>query len=365
MKDRQIAIVDSASNPLVSIQPSSYSEAFDRAKPLDHTVGTISRLSALMQAAPSLGMAASTGRKQLMEVVINGNLVRAADGNGLRAIAMEGGKIKEHARLFEVGNLQTAINAAAVWQVASVVVAQKHLADINKKLDEIKAGVKDLSSFLNEQRRSRIKATYDYLNQAYQAIRGGELPAAIRTQLESCERDLLEIQHHLGQEHQRVVDSKVKHAETFGTEDLTKDIARKLDSLAGLGQDMALCLKTRVAAWHVLAVYPGEPELKRARRENIEESIRHLEAMAPHLATSLAYEIGGVKSIWNWESTLEARKVDLSRRLNSTRDALSTIAQMTREGVVRSGELMVEHDQPTRVWLQFEKNAVTGARIEA
>ena len=64
-----------------------------------------------------------------MEVVINGDLVQASDGDGLRAFAMESGHIKEHARLFDVQKLQNAINAAAIWQVASVVVAQKHLAN--------------------------------------------------------------------------------------------------------------------------------------------------------------------------------------------------------------------------------------------
>jgi hypothetical protein len=70
-----------------------------------------------------------------MEVVINGDLVRAADGHGFRAIAMGAKGVREHARLFEVKNLQNVVNAAAVWQIASVLVAQKHLADISKITD--------------------------------------------------------------------------------------------------------------------------------------------------------------------------------------------------------------------------------------
>ncbi len=99
--------------------------------------------------------------------------VPAGDGNGLRAFTVIADGIKEHARVFEVENLQNMINAAAIWQIASVVVAQKHLTDINKKLDEIKDGVLGISRFLDNQRKSRIRSTYDYLGQVSQAIQGG------------------------------------------------------------------------------------------------------------------------------------------------------------------------------------------------
>lgn len=104
----------------------------------DHRSKPIGRLTALIQAVPSLLVASEAHGKRLMEVVINGDLVRAADGNGSRPYAITNGRISELARLFEVEKLSDMINAAAVWQIASVVVAQKHLADISQKLDELK-----------------------------------------------------------------------------------------------------------------------------------------------------------------------------------------------------------------------------------
>ncbi|GAB3630346.1 hypothetical protein PTE30175_03582 [Pandoraea terrae] len=359
-----IAIVDAASAPLVTIRASDSSEAFGRAKSVSTDDGTMGRLSGLLQAAPSVLVASEASGKQLMEVVINGDLIRAADGNGLRAIAMGPDGIKEHARLFEVKNLQNMINAAAVWQIASVVVAQKHLADISKKLDEIKAGVQNLSSFLDEERRSRIEATYEYLSQAYRAIKAGELPLAIRAELESCERELLAIELHLDKEYRRVVEKKVKHTETLGTGDLAADIERKIDGLAQLGQDIELCLKTRIAAWHVLSLYPGEPQLKLERRASIERSIEGIESLVPYTSTELAGEIGGIKSAWNRESTLAERRTKLSRRRESAQGGLANCSQTAKSSVAKSSELLLTHDKPTRMWLEVEKGAVVGARID-
>ena len=52
------------------------------------------------------------------------------------------------------------VNAAAVWQVASVDVAQKHLADISAKLDEIHKGVEALEEINVRSPTSSISLTY-------------------------------------------------------------------------------------------------------------------------------------------------------------------------------------------------------------
>jgi hypothetical protein len=195
-------------------------------------------MSELFQAVPSLLVAGEAHGKQFMEVIINGNLVRAADGNGYRAFAMASGHITEHARLLEPSNLQSLINTTAIWQVASVIVAQKHLADISKKLDEIKDGINGISSFLDNQRKARIQSTYDYLGQAYQSIQAGELPDSVRNEIEKCERDLHEIQLHLESEYKQKIDEKVEDEEMFGTRELTSQINNKIEKLHPLIGDM-------------------------------------------------------------------------------------------------------------------------------
>lgn len=362
-KPDRVVIGSNPALPLVKIEAVSAINDFEKAKPLDTKSNkSISRLSVLCQAVPSLLVAGESSGKRLMEVVINGDLVRAADGNGLRAFAMNGKSIAEQARLFEVGNLQNMINAAAIWQIASVVVAQKHLADISRKLDEIKAGVQHISQFLENQRKSRVLATYDYLGQVYLAIKGGDLPDSSRINLESCERDLLEIQLHLEMEYRQKVDKKVEHTETFGTEELTNDIGKKISELDELTEDIALCQKTRIAAWHVLSLFPGDAQLKVARRASIQKSIDSLSRLAPHLEESLKSEIAAVDSFWNTGSTLEARKRGLKSKCMTAAGSLKSKARQSSEHVIHSERILLEHDQPTRLYLQFENGELIGAR---
>ncbi len=362
----RVLIGSHAASPLVTIEAVPGIHDVEKAMQLNtEDDKSISRLSALCLAVPSLLVTVEASGKRWMEVVIHGDLVRAADGNGLRAFAMNGKGISEHARLFEAKNLQHVINAAAVWQIASVVVAQKHLADISQKLDEIKTGIQHISQFLANQRKSRILATYDYLGQVYLSIKGGDLPISSRINLENCERDLLEIQHHLEMEYDQKVKEQVKHTETFGTEDLTNDIGKKIEELEELTRDMSLCLKTRMVAWYVLSLFPGDPQLKLARRASIQKSIDSLSTLAPRLETNIKKEIDGVKSYVNLTSTLELRKRTLEEKCMMTVKSLENTAEQLSKDTHHSEHLLLEHDRPTRLYLQIEGGELLEVRQAA
>ena len=362
MPDR-IVIGNDPNSPLVTIEQLSEIQDFENAKPLDvKRDKSISRLNPLLQAVPSLLMAGEASGKRLMQVSINGDLVRAADGNGLRAFAMNGNSISEHARLFELGKLSTLINCVAVWQIAAVVVAQKHLADISQKLDDILADIQHISEFLKNQRRSRMKASYDYLWQVYGAIMGGEFPDSSRIELESCERDLLEIQNHLEMDFRNKAEEEVEHKERFGTEELTKGINEKISDLEMLAKDISLCLKTRIAAWHLLLLYPGEPELKRARQRTIEESIASYEELADSINLNLSNDIDDVKAFWNKGSTLSARRMSLTDRSMNTANMMRQTAKESRAHLKQTANKMLVRNQPTRLYLQFENGELVGAR---
>ncbi len=359
----RIVIGENPDFPVVIIDALPSTNEYEIAKPLDAQNGTsISRLSALCQAIPSLLVAGEASGKRLMEVVINGDLVRASDGNGLRAFTMASKGIKEHARIFDVQNLQNMINAAAIWQIASVVVAQKHLADISRKLDEIKDGVQGISRFLDNQRKSRIRATYAYLGQIYQAIRGGELSDSARILLEICERDLLEIQHHLEMEYRQKVDKKIKHTETAGTKDLTRDITSKMQELDLITEEIALCIKTRIAAWHVFSLFPGEPQLKLARRSSIQESIDAFKSLAPYCEAGMKSEISAVDAFWTPKNWLVARRQALTRKCDSAVNALAHKTQQASQQMAQSEQLLLDNDRPTRLIFQFENGVFVGAR---
>ena len=67
---------------------------FGRARAIELTGSSLpGRLNAALQAVPSVIAQQAQSGKLIMEVVINGELVRAASGEGYRAFAKEGGML--------------------------------------------------------------------------------------------------------------------------------------------------------------------------------------------------------------------------------------------------------------------------------
>jgi hypothetical protein len=351
--------------PMLTIKLVSSLSEFGEVKPIDaRREGATGRLGPLLQAASSLLVAQEASGKQLMEVVINGSLVTAADGNGLRAFAIGPKGIEEHARLFNVANLQDMVTAAALWQVASVLVAQKHLADISSKLEEIQKGVAGISRFLDNQRKARISSTYEYLGQVYTALQGGELPEAARHELESCERDLIEIQQHLMAEYRQKAHTKVEVG-TWGTKKTCRGIETKLNELDLLAQDIAVCLETRIAAWCVLSLFPGNPHQKMARRDNIQESIRSFVSLGSCGQDNVQAEITSINSVWNRTKTLESRRRSLEGKNTAAVQNLSDLSTRALGQIWRSEQVMLEADRPTHLLLHIENGVVVGAEQRA
>lgn len=357
-----VVIGDQPGRPAITIQPSTaFSDygAGQRRDPADNALG---RLGAVLQSAPSLLVAGEAHGRQLYEVVINGELVRAADGNGLRAFTMGPKGIQEHARLFENGRLQNMINAAAVWQVASVVVAQKHLADISRKLDRISEGVSAISGFLDSEREARIAAAWRYLGQAKGVLAAGELPVSMRGQLEQCERDLIGMQLHLHREFIQILEKPVVRTETLGTEALARDILQKVTTLGSVLGSLELCLHTRIAAWHVLSLFPGEPGLKEIRHRDIQQAVYDLGALVPVFDREMDREIGAVASFFTPGSRIRQRRDLLTEAADALAGRISDAWSATDRGLRHAARLLRRHDEPVRLLLCYENGRLEEMR---
>jgi len=360
--DTRIVLADSSNKPAITIQASQDFEAYEAGRKDGSLSALASRLGSMLQAAPSVLAAGEASGKQLMEVVVNGDLVRAADGNGFRAFTIGSKGVKEHARLFDSERLQNVLNAGAVWQVASVIVAQKHLADISRKLDTIAEGVRSLSNFMNDQRRSRIEAAYRYLEQARSTLDAGEISSSIRTELERCERDLLETETHLHKEILQKFATAVKDEETIGTSDLAMGISRKIRSQEALLRELALCIRTRICAWHVLSLFPGEPKLKEARRADLQRAISDYAALSPAFENAINGDIRNMSSFFNLESTLKRRRDALEKQAGDTVLKIGNTRVAADRMICDTSELLTRHDAPVRILLQYKDGVLEGMR---
>lgn len=154
---KEIVIVDDGSdNELIKISPlAKVSRKLKKLNNIPEKV--LDGLNPLISSLPSLLTSAEVASGKYYRVVISGDLTKAQDlSGGLRAFKMENGKIKEHARLFDPSELQNLANFSTAFNVVSGLVGQKHLADINKKLDDIKESIDKIKAFQEDDRTSSI-----------------------------------------------------------------------------------------------------------------------------------------------------------------------------------------------------------------
>lgn len=234
--------------------------------------GNISRLAPLLQAMPGLAAAAQQQGTDYVRVVVNGSLAQAADGDGLRGfVRAANGKFVEHARFYEDARLQNLVNTAAVFQIASAVVAQKHLADINARLDSIDREIKKVNAFLEESRRSVIVGVMAYLKQVAVPVLGGHRSPHVRQKFEDFEAELNGVQAHLTTDIQKLEGeaATLKDPSTIGTAGLTRslgDIQLKIENLIS---QWTLCHRTRLAASQLVSTWDGEDLLVKSRLDTL------------------------------------------------------------------------------------------------
>lgn len=351
-------------NPAVTLRsfPLSDLAEVSGAPIIKPSLGVAARISALMQAAPSVLVAEAHRGRKLMEVVINGELTRAADGNGYRAMSIAGNRITENARLFETKDLSNLVNAAAVWQLASVVVAQKHLADISQKLGEIKEAVGGISEFLDSGRRAVIHGTYEYLKQGYETLAQGELSLSIRTEIESCERELLKVQDHLLQDIQRCAQVVPADDDTFGTESLRVNSIKKYSDVRRAVEDLKACIKTRALAWFVLSLYPGEHALKETRRKSVEDALDSFRSLQSLVDQQGTLDVGRFKSMWNRDGTLEARRAEVLAEASAAAALLEGARADTLTQLRSSQARLIERDGTTHLVIELIDGKVATIR---
>ncbi len=329
---------------------------------------SISRLTPLLQLVPALATAKEVAGTNYMEVVTNGDrLLRTKDGI-LKAITVApDGKFSGIANVIEPSHLSAMVNASALWNVASVALAQKHLADISKKLSDIKLAVDDIRKFQKDERRSLLTGSIRYFEQVAPSVLAGELSDRVLHQIERHEGDLLRVQDHLLEEILTHTDGirNLKDGETFGSAEITQSIESHQSLLDSLYREMFLCIRARACGWQLLCIFPGDGIGKKNRRQDIQKSLDRLTDTDDLLTSAdklLREKIHSVSSFWNWESTVNKRKLSL---LRSTETLLQSVA-------IARGEIQRELDgadsmlaamlRPVTMTVRIEEGRITALR---
>lgn len=150
-----------------SLYPTIYNRKIDNK--------SISILNQTLNIAPNLFIKRELSNKNhaIVNIPLN-KLTKAKDEDGLRAIIHGQKGISENARIYEPKTLRNLINSGILLNLASTLTAQKHLADINEKLDEINSNLNDIKEHLQQERGAKITSAYKEASKTYNYLAKGE-----------------------------------------------------------------------------------------------------------------------------------------------------------------------------------------------
>lgn len=308
----------------------------------------IDRLAPILQAMPGLGAAIQQNGSEYLRVVVNGPLAKAADGDGLRGWVHDGKRFTEQARFYEDPKLQNIVNSAAIFNVASAVVAQKHLADINERLEVIELGVAAIHNFLKDARFSAISGALLYLRQIAGPVMTGAQTPAIRQKLEDFEVSLGSIQFHLESDIRELHESVVtmKEPRIPGAVGMLAALQAPQPKFLELIDQWTLCLAARMAACQLVSAFPGEESTVQARQRDLSASVDSFSAekgIAENVMSSMTEKNQKMTSVFESKSESYARQLSLERW---QKKALQPTLQNVRKQV-RTADAFLTFQEPS------------------
>lgn len=341
---------------------------------LDPSRTHLSAFSPLLQLIPSALTSAEFGRDNYMRIMVHGPLAMAsAPQSFLPFVLGAQGRVEDLAQLKNSDQLRQLISSGMGWQLAFVTVAQKHLADINKKLDYVRQGVEDIREFLKNERRSRIVGTLEYLRQVSTTLGKKDSPTVLRNQLEQIERDLLQIQDHVVHDLRASTDkiAAIMQGRFERRATRVKTIQRRADEMYELEKEWLLCMVARVINWQVLSVFPGDKQFKMARRESIYKSIDEFSGLLERNYGQLYEKTAAVKSVLDSFSTTEQDKsflvqFDLRRHLIDDNKQITSDTVVLRDEVRQFADRLWSAQKPIVLALKLDQSRIVEAyEIEA
>jgi len=327
-------------------------------------IGLMSRLGACLQAAPSLMVQRAHEGRQLMEVIISEPLSRAADGVHWRAFARKAnGQVKEHALLANTDKLHALVNVSAVWQVASIIVAQKHLADISSKLSDIKRGIDELKNLHQDTIDGVIEGTYHYLRMVARSIEMGEINLDARSELESCRRDLLVASSTLGRMFEGCLRKVISHRETFGTAELLTASLARYDELDRIRTALETSFNVQALCWEVVSVFPGSKVTADLWKEQTLECVENFNRYANQVTETSEQDAVRIRSLVNSNELLALRRRSVLDRAEQSALALTSSSSAFERSVLRTSRILEHRNDQVRLGVEIVDGNVEQIRV--
>ena len=241
-------------------------------------------------------------------------LVNAKDGDGLRAIILGNKGISENARIYSPEKLQNLVNSGALFNLASTLVAQKHLADINEKLDEINDNLKDIKEWLQEERKAKITSAYkeSYRTYNYHLAKGEKISAKEENLLVNHLKDVQQVYDHIQSDLKKVC-KNIQECDKIQS----KKLLGLLKSFNSAYEELKLCCNAILSIYAIFFISSKEQK-NLSKMEDIRlETSNFLSEIVNNLKKHLDKKLKESESILNFDSTdLANRAFVYNRKFN-------------------------------------------------
>lgn len=323
----------------------------------------ISRLNPFLQAVPGMATAVEVGTSNYMNVIVPAGteLVESVKHGGLIGTLRKIGTTKlAGAAKLDVGKLSALATSGAALNVASALLAQKHLADISEKLSDIKEAIEDVAAFQKNERRSVLTGSIRYFEQIAGSVMSGELSDEVVHAIEMHETKLLEVQDHLATDIRSQTEALkiLKDEKWVGQGKYIKALDEQQSALDKLYREMLLCLRARACGWQLLSAFPGREQRKGDRLQDIRASLLALlpqgEA-AVRLDQLLREKIKAVTSA--------AERAKILRSENALLNRISAQSAIVFDSLQTIGTDISTHDAPLSMDLKIEDGVIVATRM--
>jgi hypothetical protein len=325
-------------------------------------LNSVSQFNNWLALTPSVGAAVASSNKQLMTCTFEySKLVQAKDGSGAIGVVYKEGsnKFGAHGRFHEAKNLKSLVTTGLILNVASQVLAQKHLADINERLKSIDQQIKGIRQFLEQSRMIKIEAFQEHLQRVGMLLKEGEhvhtdtlhllaqKSQEVRAQVIHIGRDLEDANKEIND-----FDSN----SWFGSNDLRDALKNKIGRISHLQREYLIGLQCLLAANLILFIkHGGNKEFVIAGNSYLDELSGEHGLVEQWNVTKrrVNFHLSKMKPVFEWAKSTQANAYLVEAKVAEVQQRIS---QDTAK--VHELQQQLVHAQNPRVLLELEGQQV-------
>lgn len=355
------AIVDASDRELIKIdwldaQPSD----FQKAGSVNHS--NITQFNHWLGSIPSVGSTVAGNSKHLMicEVEFD-KLMKAKDGLGSLGMVRKSGstQIGSHPVFNKADELKTLVNTGLLLNLVSNLVAQQHLADINKKLEEIHSSVQEVIAFQKDERTSKLQAFYEKLQQVGQLIsKGGEISEVTLQTISNGKQEVRGLVLHLKSDFakKRTEIEQFDSSSLFGSNDLRQKLDLMITGLGMLHKEYMLGMQCLVMANLILYFKGGCNEEFASEGAALAAEIKSpngIEANWGKVQQCISFHLSKMKPLFEFKGSTQANAQLVEKSVQRVGGALKMDSIM-----VLSLEKRIDSPQNQKLLLEVEGGRV-------